>query len=168
MSFFTFRREPSSHVPSLRSSVLVAWWPVVLALTIIAIESSGTFSAEHTSGWLRPFLEGLLGHFHDDTWATFHHVLRKTGHFIGYGLVCVSFARAWMYTLAPNVRPMMLLWRIRIVLLAVFSTAVVATLDELHQATLASRTGKASDVLLDTCGGCFACLILWFAAKRKL
>jgi hypothetical protein len=60
------------------------WIPVVLAVGVICVESTGTFSSEHTSGWLRPILERLFGAFQDETWGEFHHALRKTGHFVGY------------------------------------------------------------------------------------
>ena len=33
-----------------------------------------------------------------------HHLLRKSGHFLGYGTLCVLFLRAWLLTLAENQR----------------------------------------------------------------
>ncbi|HEV2619124.1 MAG TPA: hypothetical protein VGU23_04210, partial [Acidobacteriaceae bacterium] len=60
---------------------LSVWLPVLFAIAIIATESTDTFSAQHTSSWLRPILERFLGRFTDPGWDSFHHYLRKSGHF---------------------------------------------------------------------------------------
>src|SRR5579871_3109588 len=74
------------------------WLPVVLAVCVIAIESTNTFSARNTSSFLRPIFESILGRFTDPGWEVFHHYLRKTGHFVGYGTVGFTFLRAWLHT----------------------------------------------------------------------
>ena len=75
------------------------WAPVVLALAIICAESTNTFSSQNTSSILRPILEHWFGPIRDSSWDLYHHYLRKTGHFIGYGLVAFTFLRAWLHTL---------------------------------------------------------------------
>ena len=45
------------------------------------------------------------------------------------------------------------------ILLSVGATGLYAVSDELHQRFVAGRSGQISDVLLDTCGGCFGVLI---------
>ena len=61
------------------------WWPVVVALIVIAIESTNTFSSQNTSGWIRPVVERFFGHINDQLWAFIHHLMRKSGHFTGMG-----------------------------------------------------------------------------------
>ena len=155
-----------SQRPSSREIYDWRWWfsvwvPVVIAIAVIAAESTDTFSAEHTSGWLRPAIERVLGAFTDAHWDLFHHYLRKSGHFIGYGTVGLTFLRAWLYTLSRRGRSALLTWRLESAILAVLSTAVVASCDEFHQTFIPSRTGTPTDVLLDTIGAITLCSLVW-------
>ncbi len=52
-------------------------------------------------------------------------------------------------------------WRVEATILAIFSTALVASADEFHQSFLPSRTGTPLDVLLDTTGASALCLLVW-------
>jgi len=140
---------------------LKVWLPVAIAIAIICIESTDTFSSQHTSSWLRPILERWFGAFSNDGWELFHHYLRKTGHFVGYGTVGFTFLRAWLHTLARRGRTSLLSWRLEASILAIFSTAIVASGDEFHQTFIPSRTGTPADVLLDTCGATLLCLLVW-------
>jgi hypothetical protein len=116
------------------------WLPVVVGLIVIAIESTDTFSAAHTDGWIRPLVERMLGHINDTVWYWIHRAVRKSGHFGGYGLMCLTLLRAWLLTLAlqADVR----WWKWRSVGLAVVGTFCVAGLDEWHQTYIPSRTGR--------------------------
>lgn len=149
------------------------WAPAAVAVAVICIESTETFSSQNTSSWLRPIFQHMVGAISDSTWALFHHLLRKTGHFVGYGTVAFTFLRAWLHTLArPGSSPVslvgwrrgpqaLLAWRVEATILAIFSTAIVASCDEFHQTFLPGRTGSPLDVLLDTAGACALCLIVW-------
>ena len=137
------------------------WVPVLVAVGVIAVESSNTFSAQNTSGWLRPLVEHLFGPISDAAWDPIHHSIRKTGHFVGYGLVDLSFLRAWLYSLVKERPKPLLAWRLESCVLAVLSTAVVASCDEIHQTFLPTRTGQLSDVLLDSSGAITMCLLVW-------
>lgn len=112
---------------------------------MIAVESTPYLGADHTSRPLRWIYEHLFGEVTDQHWGLLHHFLRKTGHFLGYGAVGLTWLRAWWMTL-PKSR------FLQDALLAVLSTAMVAASDEFHQAFLPNRTGLAQDVLLDCCG----------------
>ena len=115
----------------------------------------------------RPIFEHIFGAISDSAWELFHHVLRKTGHFVGYGTVGLTFLRAWLYTL-DWCRPRPLLrWRIQSSVLAILSTAFVASCDEIHQTFLPDRTGTAHDVLLDTAGATALCLLVWLICWTK-
>jgi len=140
---------------------LRAWAPVVIAIAVICTESTDLFSSQNTSGWLRPVVERLFGHFNDATWANVHHYIRKTGHFVGYGTVGFTFLRAWLYTLDRRGPRPLLAWRLRSSLLAILSTALIASGDELHQTFIPSRSGSPLDMLLDTSGACTLCLLVW-------
>lgn len=137
------------------------WAPAALAVGVICIESTGTFSAENTSSWLRPIFQNVFGKFTDNRWELFHHYLRKTGHFVGYGTVGFTFLRAWLHTLREQASATLFGWRVKATLLAIACTALLASGDEFHQSFLPSRTGVPMDVLLDTSGACTFCLIIW-------
>ena len=137
------------------------WAPVALAVAIICAESTSTFSSQNTSGWLRPIFEHLFGAMSDPAWDTFHHHLRKSGHFLGYGAVGFTFLRAWLHTLDWRGPITLIAWRVEATILAIFSTALVASADEFHQSFLPSRTGTPLDVLLDTAGASALCLLVW-------
>jgi len=146
---------------------LAAWLPAMLAVAVICVESTQTFGAENTSNWLRPIFERAFGHFQDANWEQLHHYLRKTGHFLGYGTVGLTFLRAWLCTLGRRTQPSLRAWRVRATLLAIACTALVASGDEFHQSFLANRTGVPSDVLLDTCGACVLCFLVWLVRFRR-
>ena len=135
------------------------WPPVVFALLVIAIESTDTFSAAHTSSWLRPIVQRWFGHISDTRWELYHHVARKCGHFLGYALVCLAFLRAWLLILGCHLHMALQHWLVKANVYAVASTMFIAGCDEIHQTFLPSRTGKLSDVLLDTSGGMVFCCL---------
>ena len=139
-----------------RHNVLKAWIAAILWLIVIAIESTTYLSSHNTSRFLYPLLHFLFGMGH----ARFEHLhfyMRKGGHVFGYGMLSVLLFRAWRETL-PAVDGAK--WTFRWTALAVFGTAVVASLDEWHQSYLPSRTGTPWDVLLDTCAGIAAQILL--------
>jgi VanZ family protein len=141
------------------------WWPVVVALIVIAIESTNTFSSENTSGWIRPVVERIFGHINDRLWALIHHLMRKSGHFTGYGAVAVTQLRAWLLTLGARDELTLRGWRWRATWMAIAATAFVASLDEWHQTFIPSRTGMFSDVVLDTVGGSVLCGLVWVLCR---
>ena len=75
------------------------WIPAMLSVLVIALESTATMSADNTSRWLYPFWARFLGPISAEHWAELHHLIRKTGHFVGYGLVSVTFFYSWRQTL---------------------------------------------------------------------
>jgi VanZ family protein len=163
------------HKPSKRSSVgsygwrwwVNVWAPVAIAIGMICMESTATMSAQNTSSWLRPIFQRLFGPISDHTWALFHHYLRKTGHFVGYGTVALTFLRAWLHTLGRRGAKGLLAWRLESCVLAIFSTAIVASCDEFHQTFLPGRNGTPLDVLLDSAGASGFCLLVWLIFWRR-
>ncbi len=146
---------------------LWVWLPALIAVIIIANESTGRFSANNTSSYLRPIVERYFGHIRDNVWEVGHHLFRKSGHFLGFGLLCLTFVRAWLLQLGcvadlPRDR-----WHLRSVLLGLLCQIAVAGADEYHQTFVPGRTGQLSDVLLDTCGGVLACTLVWLLLWRK-
>ena len=164
--FYTSERLLPSQATGWRWWFTV-WTPVLIAIAVICTESTTTFSAQHTSSWLRPIVERWFGLFQDGTWDRFHHYLRKSGHFIGYGTVGFTFLRAWLHTLARRGPSTLLSWRLESSILAIFSTAIVASCDEFHQTFLPGRTGTPVDVSLDSAGAFAMCLLVWLLCWNR-
>jgi VanZ family protein len=122
-----------------------AWFPVAIGVGVIALESTEFLGADHTSGPLRWLWENLFGAVGNARWELIHHLIRKSGHFFGYGTIGLLWFRAWWMTL-PRSR------FLHDAFLALLGTALVASCDEGHQSFLSNRTGSPWDVLLDCCG----------------
>jgi VanZ family protein len=142
--------------------LLKTWIAALLWLGIIASESSNFGSAEHTGQLLYPLLHFLFGleAVHFPTW---HAIIRKSGHFIGYFTLSWLLFRAWRDTLPYSGKS----WAIQWARIAFFMTALVACLDEWHQTYLPSRTGNLYDVLLDSTAGLVAQIILFLILRKQ-
>jgi VanZ family protein len=146
-----------------RHQALKAWIAAMLWLIVIAIESTQYLSAHNTSRFLFPILHHLFG-LTRQQFEPVHFYMRKGGHVFGYGLLSILLFRAWRETLPVLGNPK---WTLRWASVAVLGTALVASLDEWHQSLIPSRTGTPRDVLLDTCAG-IAAQILVFLWMRWL
>jgi VanZ family protein len=145
------------------------WVPAALSVLMIALESTATMSSANTSQWLHPLWVKLFGPISPARWEVVHHLIRKTGHFVGYGVVSLAFFYGWRQTLHRMAVKHWTLWR-RASVLAVLCTLVVASLDEYHQSFLPSRTSSPIDVGIDLCGAIAFQLVLlliiqWFSRR---
>ena len=131
-----------------------------MAIGVIALESTAWFGADQTSGPLRWVWEHLFGIVDDGRWASLHHIIRKTGHFFGYGTMGLLWLRAWWMSLARA-------GFLMDATLALLGTGLVASLDEFHQSFLPNRTGVPSDVLLDCCGAVVLQLIAYLYLRLR-
>jgi VanZ family protein len=146
-----------------RHKVLKTWIAAILWLIVIAIESTDWLSSHHTSRILYPLFHFLFG-LDPDRFETWHFFIRKGGHVFGYGLLSILLFRAWRETLPSRTGER---WTWRWASIAVLGTAIVASLDEWHQSYIPSRTGTARDVILDTCAGIGAQILLFFWRVRR-
>ena len=139
-------------------NLLKAWIAAILWLIVIAIESSALLSAHNTSRMLYPLLHFLF-RLDRESFGIWHFYIRKSGHVIGYGTLSILLFRAWRATLPAldNVN-----WTFRWANIAILGTALVASLDEWHQSFIPSRTGTVRDVVLDTCAGVAAQVLVFF------
>jgi VanZ family protein len=135
--------------------LLKAWIAAGLWILLIAIESTSYLSSANTSRILYPILHFLLGldlaHF--EVW---HHYIRKTGHFVGYFMLSFLLFRAWRATLRSSS-----LWAPRWAGIAFVMSAFVASMDEWHQTFIPSRTGRVSDVILDSTAALIAQITIY-------
>ena len=101
-------------------------------------------------------------------------VLRKSGHMVGYGLLCFCWLMLlrgtyWLQhdyinSLRGRMKMRRMWWRPEWAGLAVLFTFLVAAADELHQMSIPSRTGSWRDVALDTSAGVVSAALVWAKA----
>ena len=143
-----------------RRALLVAWLPAAIGVLVICVESTDLCSSAHTSQLLRPLWQAIFGAVSNGRWEADNYFLRKTGHFVGYGILSLLFYRGWRrsgYILDIR-RP-----RIVDVVFAFACTLTIASADEYHQSFLPSRTSRPQDVFIDIAGAALFLLLfqLW-------
>ena len=148
-------------MPTARPNLLRAWWPAVVWIGLIAFESTEYLSAQNTGSVLYDLLTRLFGEINFYEFLYWHHLLRKTGHVVGYGMLGLLLLRGFQATLAHRGR-----WIGRAAVFAWLGAAFVAAMDEWHQSFIPSRTGVFSDVLLDSAAGLTALILAYFALRR--
>ena len=154
---------PPVTVPARWREQLRIWLPVLAFSLIFAVESTSYLGAEHTSGPLRRVTEAIFGYDACVHWNAIHILIRKTGHFVGYGLFSLVCFRGFWIALRSMASRMQRLLRANGLALA--STFLVASADEIHQSFVPNRWGSFSDVLLDTCGGVALCFVLFLTMQ---
>jgi hypothetical protein len=153
------------------------WLPVLVMLTLIKLESTDTMSGEHTHHFLARWLLWIGIPLQGATLDLLNMVMRKGGHMLGYGLLCLSWLlllrgsywlrHEYQLTLTGNIKVRRLWWRVEWGTLAVLLTFVVACADEFHQMSIPSRGGDWSDVALDTSAGLVAAAFIWARAYLR-
>jgi VanZ family protein len=129
------------------------------------------FSSSHTGRYLYPFLTWLFGPLDPVRYEFWHGLARKTGHVVGYGVLCFLYFRAWRATLRPvetqEDERSLQRWSLKWATLALILTAFVASMDEWHQSYIPSRTGTWHDVLLDSTAALVALILIRFWISRR-
>jgi VanZ family protein len=141
------------------------WMPVLVFAMIVAVESTTYLGSDRTSAPLRRLAEMICGHGVDAQWVLIHHFIRKTGHFVGFGIFSLVCFRGFWITLQGVA--FQILRQLRAHGLAILSTFLIASADEFHQSFLPNRTGQFSDVLLDCSGAAVLCLVLFLGMQVK-
>ena len=144
---------------------LSAWIPVAVGVVVICLESTEWMGSDHTSGPFRWLFQMIFGPISNARWEVVNSLIRKSGHFVGYGGIVLTWLRAWRMTL-PRYGFM------ENAALALLGTALMASADEYHQSFLPNRTGSRSDVLLDCCCAIVLLVMAYILARlfrpRKL
>src|SRR5436190_12659513 len=135
-------------------SFLKYWLPVLAWMVFIFIGSTNLLSAEHTSRFIGPFLRWWAPGVTDATIASVQLIVRKCAHLTEYAILAALFYRA------------LRLHRARVLGAAFVFAGLYAALDEFHQSFVASRTGAASDVMID-CAGAMIGLVIYRLINRE-
>ncbi len=153
------------------------WLPVALWLGIIRVESTGYASSQNTFHLLYRTLSLLFGRVNPQLVFELDHVLRKSGHFIGYailsGLTFLALRNTYRDRISDGLqRPwgqyLGDLWRLEWSLIALLLTVATASMDEIHQTFLPFRTGRWQDVVLDTSGAFALQLVIYLVCQMRV
>jgi VanZ family protein len=151
-----------------RPTLAMAWLPVLFGLSVIFCESTSKMSGANTGRWLMNIVHSLWGQTDVAPVETVNLVLRKVGHFCGYGTLGLLFRRGWLISLRRSWEGPRSRLPFSAAALAVMCTFFVACLDEVHQRFLVGRTSSFYDVLLDTAGAIvFIRAVVAVAARRR-
>jgi VanZ family protein len=162
--------------PSFRS-LIRNWWMVLVWLGVIRLESTDMASASNTTNLLYNVLAFIAPRIHPKFVEQLDEVLRKTGHFFGYGILSVLVFLALRNTNRDRLRPVLHrpwgiyfrdFWRGEWVAIGILFTIVTAAYDEIHQTFIPSRTGRWQDVVLDTCGAAALQVFVYLFSRRAL
>lgn len=141
--------EPNAVSPNSRYELRIRdWLPPLLWAGLVLTASSDLFSASHTSLVIGPLLRWLFPGWNEAQIMHAHFLIRKMAHVTEYGILGLLMFRP----LALRARASLAIPFWRTAVAAVTLCALVATVDEVHQAFVPSRTGSPRDVMLDTFG----------------
>ena len=143
-----------------RRGRFIRYAPFLVWTAIIFLASSSTGSATNTSRFIRPLLEFVFFSASVEFIDTIHFLIRKSAHFVFYGILAVLAMRAFVGS-----RKALLASRPAVA--ALVTTVLIASLDELNQSMNPDRTGSPTDVLLDLSGGAVF-LIVFFLLRRLI
>ncbi len=138
---------------------ILTYSPLILWIGVILFLGSESGSQAQTSRFIRPLIDFFFPSADPDTVLIIHAVIRKTAHFVEYGLLAMLAARAFSQTSATVLRRHWFVISLALVI-------AVAVIDETGQSSLSSRTASVWDVLLDAAGG-VATLTALFFLRRK-
>jgi VanZ family protein len=170
----------------MTASQIKQWLPAVIWASLILMASSDMFSAAHTRTYIEAFFRWLFPSWTPYSIYKAHLVVRKCAHFFEYAVLAIFVMRGFGGNADPSTRSTMSrsvgmtsetkpgasssgmgsvgMTFLRVVVVC----AMVATIDEVHQHFVPSRTSSPYDVLLDTTGSTAAMLLLtWRASSRR-
>jgi VanZ family protein len=149
--------EPTLN-QSLFNQRLVRYGPVLLWIGLIGFASTHGFAAGNTSRIVRPLLLWLFPNIAEAQIAAVHVFTRKAAHFVEYAILAFLARRAFITSSRSFIQQH---W----FLLSLLLVIVVASLDELHQSFVPSRTGSVYDSAIDLAGGLTVLLLSWLGRR---
>lgn len=137
--------------------------PVILWMAFIFWMSTGTFSSENTSSYVKTVLLFFLPDISSPDLDWIHAIIRKSAHVIEYFIMGILLFRAFRGSSTG-------FWNWKWSLSAVIAVALWAAGDEFHQSFVSTRTASVFDVFIDIAGGILAqfAVILRHAYRRRI
>lgn len=124
--------------------------------------SSDSQSFPRSSRILKPLLDWLCPTMSPEARDHVVTLARKCCHLTEYGILSVLVWRGLRQPVRRDAHP----WLWHTASIALLITAAYAATDEYHQTFVPGREGCLHDVIIDTCGGAAALLLLWFIGRK--
>src|ERR1035438_1187105 len=99
ITFASYAPPTSSEGHHRLQAQMRTWLPVMAFAMVFAVESTPYLGSDHTSAPLKRIVEAILGYDVCVHWDMIHHFIRKTGHFMGYGVFSLICFRGFWITL---------------------------------------------------------------------
>jgi VanZ family protein len=128
-------------------------------LTAVILLSSGYATMSETSRFIGPLLKFLFPAASPEFITFAHGLIRKAAHPCVYALLGFLASRAFFYSSHAFLRRS---WH----LFALIFVFLVATIDEIQQSFVPTRTGIPSDVVLDLAGATVAVVIFYLLHRN--
>jgi VanZ family protein len=150
---------------------------VAVWLVVIRLESTDYASSTTTFGILYRITVAIFGPINPSVLMTLNSIARKSGHFIGYAILSWLVFLALKYTHRDRLKPMLQrrwgtffrdIWQLDWAVIGVLFSLITAAFDEIHQTSLASRSGRWQDVMIDTTGALVMQLLLYSRASHAM
>ena len=138
------RSQELNHSSPLRR--LGRYGPLILWIGFILFASTGEFSSENSSRFVRPFLLWLFPGMSEGQLAGVHFLTRKASHLAEYAILAFLARRAF----AQSSRVFIRYWWFEMALILVVLCSFV---DEFHQSFDPSRSASILDCVIDVVGG---------------
>jgi len=138
---------------------LLAWTWVACWAGIIWVLGGEYFSLAETHRVMSPWLDWLIGDLSSADRYKIYLAIRKSAHFVEYGILAMLTFRAALLS-APRNQLATAGWS------ALFLVATLASADEARQAFSATRSGSPYDVMIDVTGGAIAIIGLILITRR--
>ena len=144
------------------SSTLRRIWrygPLLLWIGFILYASSGGFSSDSTSRFVRPLLLWLFPGISEAKLAGAHFLTRKASHLAEYAILAFLARRAFVLSSRAFIQR----WWFELALLLVM---LCSMMDEFHQSYDPSRTASILDCVIDVIGGLIVLLVFKLSDRR--
>ncbi|MFZ1700442.1 MAG: VanZ family protein [Pyrinomonadaceae bacterium] len=153
-------RPAAEQAQYTRRAFLWIYAPLFLWIAVIFFMSSPQGSMSETSRFIGPLLRYLFPDISPEALQTVHFAVRKAAHFTEYSILAFFGLRA--FTFADS----KIVYGSRFIL-AFCVAALVASADEFNQSFDPTRTGLASDVLLDVASASVCLIFLWLIGRPR-
>jgi VanZ family protein len=146
------------------------WWPVAVWLGVIRLESTNLASSQNTFRLLYRTFTFVFGRVDVRIVLDLDHILRKSGHFLGYAVLSGLIFLAMRSTYRDRYRQRLRgnwgydfthRWQLNWAAVAILLTVITASADEIHQTYLPLRTGRWQDVAIDMSGALALQLLIY-------
>ena len=134
--------------------------PLLFWIAFISFASTGGFSADNTSLFIRPIVLWVFPNATEAQLAKIHFLMRKAAHFTEYAILARLAFRAFVTSSYAFIKQRA--FQLSLVLIVSYSL-----LDEFHQSFVSSRTASIYDSFIDIAGGVAALLVFWSYDKRS-